>query len=336
MLLPVGGCNAMVDDERGTDRRCDPDRPVDRVRCEEIDRDGSGKVPEKLRSLDVFADIEAFEVVEVSERMLAGVSDEPVDFSVPEWSDIRSRPAAALRQEGYRPRVRFRGKELEPAVVLGTDERRTYDDRSYPWGCVCKVVTSVGTGSGVIVGPRQVLTASHVVNWSVPGGVNGTVEVHRAGASVSAISRIQRVFAFTRVTGTVGWTELDEDYAVLETADPIGERFGWLGSRTYSSGWDGDAYWYNVGYPGDVGGGNWPTWQRSKWLDEHAWDFGTGRAMDTNADINPGNSGGPMFAWWSDGPYAVAVVSAHDVDDRENFCSGGSDLVRLVRLARGL
>jgi V8-like Glu-specific endopeptidase len=186
------------------------------------------------------------------------------------------------------------------------------------------------------VGPNHVLTASHVVNWSVPGGVNGVVEVHRAGATVSAISAITRVFAFTRVTGSIGWTELDEDYAVLETADAIGDRFGWLGTRRYSSGWDGDPYWYNLGYPGDVGNSRWPTWQRGKWLDEHAWDFGSARAMDTNADINPGNSGGPMFAWWDEGPYVVAVVSAHDPDDQENYCAGGSDIVRLVRTARGL
>ncbi|BDZ41905.1 hypothetical protein GCM10025865_12040 [Paraoerskovia sediminicola] len=306
------------------------------VRCEKIDRDGKGDIPEKLRQFDSFADLERFDVVSVSGDELARVAAEPIEAFAPAWTAVRSKPVPALRQEGYRSRIRYRGKELEPAVVLGTDERRTYNDTSYPWGCICKVVTTAGTGSGVIVGPRHVLTASHVVNWSVPGGVSGTVEVHRAGPSFSAISRIRRVFAYTQVTGSVGWTELDEDYAVLETADPIGERFGWLGTRRYSSGWDRDPYWYNLGYPGDVGGASWPVWQRSKWLDEHAWDFGPARAMDTNADINPGNSGGPMFAWWEAGPYVVAVVSAHDVDDRENYCAGGSYLVRLVRWARGL
>ena len=314
---------------------CDPDRPLDRVRCEDINRRPTKKVPKALRTLE-HPELEPFEVVMLDPSKLEDVSDSTLEALAPEWEEVRSKPLPALRQEGYRQRIRFRGKELDPAVVIGTDERRVYNDRSYPWGCICRVITSVGSGSGVLVGPRHVLTASHVVNWSVPGGVNGSVEVHRAGASVRATSAIRRVFAFTRVTGSVGWTELDEDYAVLELADPLGDRFGWFGTRTYSSGWDDEPYWYNVGYPGDVGGGIWPTWQRSKWLDEHAWDFGSGRAMDTNADINPGNSGGPMFAWWTDGPYVVAVVSAHDVDDGENYCSGGSDLVRVVRTARGL
>ena len=324
-----------MDEGKTARASCDPNRPLSDVRCEDINRFATEDVPEKLRGLEM-AEPNSFEVVLLTPEKLEQVSDHVIDGLAPDWEDVRSKPRPALRQEGYRQRIRFRGKELEPAVVLGTDERRIYNDRAYPWGCICKVVTSAGTGSGILVGPRQVLTASHVVNWSIPGGVNGSVEVHRAGPAVRATSAIRRVFAFTRVTGSVGWTELDEDYAVLELADPLGERFGWLGTRTYSSGWDDEPYWYNVGYPGDVGGANWPTWQRSKWLDEHAFDFGSGRAMDTNADINPGNSGGPMFAWWSDGPYVVAVVSAMDREDRENYCSGGSDLVRVVRVARGL
>ena len=315
---------------------CDRDRPLGDVRCEDIDREAEEAVPDDLRVLEAMPELKPFEIELIDPRKLEQVSAETIEGFTPRWEAVRSKPVPAARQEGFRPRIRHRGKELEPAVVLGTDERRIYDDTSYPWGCVCRVVTSVGTGSGILVGPRHVLTASHVVNWSVPNGVNGVVEVHRAGATVRAVSAVRRVFAFHRVTGTVGWTELDEDYAVLELADALGDRFGWVGTRRYSSGWDDEPYWFNVGYPADVGAAMWPTWQRSKWLDEHFWDFGSGRAMDTNADINPGNSGGPMFAWWSDGPYAVAVVSAHDVADRENYCSGGSDLVRVVRVARGL
>lgn len=319
-----------------TSNDCDSDRPVDKPRCEEFDREAETKVPEELTRLEAMPELEPFKLIALTADDLNRAKPDPIDANIPAWSAVRVQPAPALRQDGYRSRVRFRGRELQPVVVLGTDERRTYRDTRYPWGCVCRVVTSVGIGSGVLVGPRHVLTASHVVNWSVPAGVNGVVEVHRAGATVSAVSAIRQVFAFTRVTGSVGWTELDEDYAVLELAEPLGDRFGWLGTRRYSSGWDRDPYWYNLGYPNDLGGTMWPTWQRSKWLDEHAWDFGSGRAMDTNADINPGNSGGPMFAWWSNGPYVVSVVSAHDIDDQENYCSGGSDLPRLVRVARGL
>ncbi len=45
------------------------------------------------------------------------------------------------------------------------------------------------------------------------------------------------------------------------------------------------------------------------------------------------HSGGPIFAFWDDGPYVVAVVSAEG-DDDNNYCAGGSWLPELVQQAR--
>lgn len=293
------------------------------------------RIPRKLNRIgsELDANLKPFDFEWVATNELDQLSDQLIKPLLPKWMSQCHKPKRAVHFGHPERQLNHRGKKVDPLVVLGRDDRRTYSDTSYPWGCVCKVITSAGSGSGIIVGPRHVLTASHVINWAASGGVNGTVEVHRAGPTVSAISRITRVHAFTRVTGSVGWSELDEDYAVLITADRIGDRFGWVGTRTYNSSWDDEPFWTNIGYPGDVAGAMFPIFQRGKELDEHAWDFGSGRAMDTNADINPGQSGGPMFAFWSDGPYVVAVVSAHDIEDRDNYCSGGSDLTRLVRFA---
>jgi V8-like Glu-specific endopeptidase len=292
-------------------------------------------MPDKVSAALLLPEVEPFDISIVDRRGLARYSNGPIKPHAPDWLAVTAKPKKHLFAGKSGARVRYRGIELEPLWVLGADDRRTYYDTNYPWRCVCKVNTSAGSGSGVIVGPRHVLTASHVVNWAVASGVNGSVDVLRAGAMVSATSRIVRVHAFTRVTGGIGWTELDEDYAVLITADRIGDWFGWLGTRTYNSSWDDEPYWFNIGYPGDVASGNFPIFQNRRDLDEHSFDFGSGRAMDTNADTFFGQSGGPMAAFWDDGPYAVAVVSAQSRDGaRENYCSGGSDLPRLVR--RGL
>lgn len=37
---------------------------------------------------------------------------------------------------------------------------------------------------------------------------------------------------------------------VLVTDQRVGDRFGWLGVRTYDSGWDDESYWTNIGYAG--------------------------------------------------------------------------------------
>ncbi len=60
-------------------------------------------------------------------------------------------------------------------------------------------------------------------------------------------------------------------------------------------------------------------------------------ALTTSADVMKGQSGGPMFGFWTDGPYVVAVVSAVGqiyLSGEENWCAGGSYLTRLARHAR--
>jgi hypothetical protein len=46
----------------------------------------------------------------------------------------------------------------------------------------------------------------------------------------------------------------------------------------------------------------------------------------------PGQSGSPIFGFWSDGPYAVGVVSGEG--DDYNYISGGSLLASIVWRAR--
>lgn len=295
------------------------------------------ELSEKMKAQLLLPEVEPFELDLIAPEELRKFSDEMLEPVRGAFFGGSVKPIRGLDAGRFRPRVAHHGHELDPLWVLGAEDRRTYSDTRYPWGCVCKINTSMGSGSGVIVGPRHVLTASHVVNWGRNNGVNGSVDVHRAGATVSMTTAITRVHAFTRVTGSIGWTELDEDYAVLITASRIGDMFGWFGTRTYNSSWDDEPYWFNIGYPGDMGGGNFPIYQSRRWLDEHAFDFGGGRAMDTNADTFFGQSGGPMAAFWSDGPYVVSVVSAQSSSGaHENYCSGGGDLTRLVRRAREL
>jgi len=305
------------------------DLPLSYSQVEEFfDRNAKGQIPKDLQSM-LLPELKSYKFKGIEAKRTKQSDVKPTIPMIPKWFGTSSAPCKEKLPTP--PRVLLNGKDLRPLTVFNPEDRRIYNDTSYPWGTICKIVTSAGTGSGVIVGPRHVLTASHVVDWNSNGA--GTVEVHRSAGSVRASTAITRVWFYTKVTGSsVSWFEVDEDYAVLVTNDRIGDLFGWMGTRTYSSSWDNEPYWFNIGYPGSIGSALRPTFQRDKKLDEPWYDLGPARSMSTHADLTPGNSGGPMFAFWNDGPYVVAVVSGED--DDENWCSGGSWLTNLVRHAR--
>lgn len=251
----------------------------------------------------------------------------------PDWVSASFKPR---RTRGAPPPiVKHRGERLEPMIIWGGDDRVKYNDTSYPWGCVCKITNAFGkAGSGVLIGPRHVLTASHNVAWSTD--VAEKIQVHLVGLSASATAFCTIAYAFTQIEGDPTVTTLDEDYAVLVLDARLGDRFGWLGTKLYDSGWDGEYYWTSIGYSGDTGFSD-PIFQRGKSMDEDEWDVGSGRAMTTSADMMKGQSGSPMFAFWNGEPYVVAVMSSYGIvwaSGNENWCSGGDDLNRIVRIAR--
>jgi V8-like Glu-specific endopeptidase len=297
--------------------------------------------PQEVAKLLRASTLPTFKTIEVDRELLRREgSAEVLRPFRPDWQSASVRPGSRHPVRA-RARVQRQGRELDPLTIWQPDDRRIYYDTSYPWGLVCRIAMNNGsTGSGVIVGPRHVLTANHVVDWATGGA--GVVEVLRYGASTLLTTSINAVWSYPGVQlGTsIGYTEVDEDYAVLITQDPIGDMFGRFGVRTYNSSWDDEPYWFNVGYPGDIGGSRqasmFPIWQRDKELDEDEVDYGSGRGMTTTADTFPGQSGGPMFAFWDEGPYVVSVVSAQGqyyLSGDENWCAGGSDLTRLVNFA---
>lgn len=244
--------------------------------------DADGDIPKELQKI-LLPEPKPYEFKEIKADRSKQLEIDPTVPMMPKWFGGRPMPERAILPEV--PRIFNKGKEHSPLTMFAPEDRRVYNDWSYPWGTVCRVITAAGAGSGVIVGPRHVLTASHVVDWA--GNTGGTVEVHRSGATVRASTAITQIWYYTKVTGTVSWTEQDEDYAVLVTSQRIGDLFGWMGTRTYNSSWDNEPYWWNIGYPGSIASGIRPTFQRNARLDEPWYDLGPARAMSTRADLHP-------------------------------------------------
>lgn len=270
------------------------------------------------------------EVIEVDVAEIGYGS--PVAADHPSGAPMSAYPYATPSRAPFR--LWLGDQEAVPMTIINNDDRKQYDDWRYPWGLVCRVSSfNGGVGSGVLVGPRHVLTASHCVDWD---DLRMSVDVHVHGTVVRATAVVEKAGCFTKVASGHGFDQVDEDYAVLIIDQRLGDRFGWMGVRTYESRWDETELWETIGYSTDqIGGsGTVPTWQPSFYLDEDAADFGWGRAMSTNADVFRGQSGSPVFAFWSDGPYAVAVIVA-EVGE-ENYCAGGVGLTRLVGRIREL
>ncbi|WP_153398731.1 trypsin-like serine peptidase [Chryseobacterium vaccae] len=220
-------------------------------------------------------------------------------------------------------------------TIFGPDQRRVFNSTAYPWRCVGRVESPLGTGSGVMIGPRHLLTCSHIVDWQPnnnTGWLKFTPMYYNGSAPYGSAWGVLTYYKYKVAGPTVDSTEIQYDYVVIVLDRPIGNSTGWMGSKSYTDSWDGGAYWTHAGYPGDLTGTQRPTYQTGIALDGDFWSADDNESMSHKADIWPGQSGGPFWGYWDGAPYAVATQSAHNPSD--NFASGGSDLVDLVKRAR--
>jgi V8-like Glu-specific endopeptidase len=226
-------------------------------------------------------------------------------------------------------------------TIFGTDNRRVFQDTSYPWSAFGRCETNLGPFSGVMIGPRHILTCNHGIDWtpSSPGYAADWLRFtpsYYNGSEPFGSSYATHIY-WIKKDNNDGFSNGDEDqydYVVLVLKDRIGDYTGWLGTRRYTDSWDGLEAWWHIGYPSDLTSMERPTYQ--SWFtmngdnnqsDEH-------QAIYHLADVFPGQSGGPMFGFWEGdvGPRAVAVQSWHN--SSTNGASGGGDLVDLAIQAR--
>ena len=233
----------------------------------------------------------------------------------------------------------------EPGTIFTPDTRYVFSDTSFPW-CTCgRVQTSSGSGSGVMIGPRHLMTASHVINWG-PNNTAGWVKFTPLQFDTSepfGVAWATRIYWWQRVNGGDGISsnEAAFDYVVCVLDRRLGDTIGWMGSRGYSSDWNGGAYWAHVGYPGDLGGSVRPVFDGSGVIDSTISESTGGRSsfrMMHRNDYWFGQSGGPAFGWWGSEPWprVVGIYSAVNwgVTGGPNANGGGNPLSELINYAR--
>jgi Trypsin len=117
-------------------------------------------------------------------------------------------------------------------------------DTNYPWRCVGRVVSGGKIGSGVLIGPRHVLTASHVMNWS---NLSVLFTADQFDNTNQGSSFATKVWHYDKLTN-INMDNVEQDYVVAVLATALGSTLGWLGSREYYDDWDGEPFWSSIGY----------------------------------------------------------------------------------------
>jgi V8-like Glu-specific endopeptidase len=261
---------------------------------------------------------------------------------LPDHLGLAPQPAQLPRELQRPPFQLSRGtpsgkRGYQATTIFAPDNRYVFHDTHYPW-CTCgRVDSPLGQGSGVMVGPRHLLTVSHVIQWNADGTA-GWVKFTPSyfdGSKPFGEAWATLTYFKNKVSGpTIDWIEGMYDYVCIVLDHPIGNLTGWMGAKGYTDGWDGGAYWAHIGYPGDLTGGNRPTYQSGISLDGYWWEFDSHEAMSHQGDVWPGQSGGPFFGWWSGESYPSAVATQSSQNSSENNASGGQDLVDLILKAR--
>jgi V8-like Glu-specific endopeptidase len=188
-----------------------------------------------------------------------------------------------------------------------------------------------------MIGPRHMLTVSHVIDWTAPPGfaadwVRFTPSYFDGNAPFGEAYG-EHIYWYLQEDGDgfISGSEGDYDYVVVVLDRRLGETTGWMGARGYDDDWDTLDVWSHMGYPADLNSGQRPTWQGGFPVD--GTDAGA-QSILHQADVFPGQSGGPVFGFWQGevGPRAIAVQSWQTSSN--NGASGSMDMRDLVALAR--
>jgi V8-like Glu-specific endopeptidase len=277
---------------------------------------------------------------------------------------------AAKEIMGYRPAglpTNFTPKQAKPThqlrpqkgedvdlggTIFGTDDRYLFDDQSFPWRTTGKVRTVGKWGSGTTIGPRHVLTASHVVNWTGGGGggvawltfTPGYFDGSGPWGEIAAT----RVIYWLQAPGQLSDQQTAFDYVVLVMEERIGDIVGYPGYRTYNDDWNSGQYWQYIGYPGELSSGERPAFQGSgvvSSVGEESFSGQTGYVMGHFNEFTPGQSGGVTWGWWADEPWprvvgvgstigSTAVQQPTGSTTGDNEYGGGPALSALISWAR--
>ncbi|GHD39036.1 hypothetical protein GCM10017083_00450 [Thalassobaculum fulvum] len=210
---------------------------------------------------------------------------------------------------------------------------------TYPYRAVVYVTATFSngatyTGSGAMVGPNDVLTASHVIYDGTLGAATSiTVYAGRDGSSAPYGGVAGRRFNYFQVDndgdGLLSKSESQSDVAIIGLGSRLGDSTGWFGLNASRS----SGYYNLTGYPGVYADSSGPRMTN---------DYGYATANSfysvfdySSIESNPGNSGGPLWGYVAGLPYVYGVASTsgwagsvgYQYSTITGWISGNDDLI---------
>lgn len=179
-----------------------------------------------------------------------------------------------------------------------------FDVTSYPYRTIVYITDNIGgtslQGSGVMLSPDEVLTASHVVYTAGVGAATNIIvtPAYNAGSSPFGSSSVQyyHYFLINNANDLISNETSQTDYAILHLSRPL--NVGWMGYEANFSG--GPAH--STGYP---------TYANGAMIDmtETVYRDRQFTLLD-GVDTDHGSSGGPVWIDGPGGPNVVGIVSS--------------------------
>ncbi len=275
----------------------------------------------------------------------------------PETLAFRSRPRP--RQEENR---RLLHSVLPDRPFSANDNRYSYFDPVFPWSAFGRVTSGRFTdgtyiaASGVMVGPRHLLTSSRIVGWH-PGQLTDWLVFTPSycnGLAPFSTAYAQTIYAWRDLDYLEYDSRLDlmaNDYAVAVLDHRIGEATGWVGSVPYNPAWNGQAAWDFLSYSADFNNGQEPVFQNGATILNTSTPPGAeppAGATLMNYDAWMGKfvefeNGGPFVGWFPGEQWPRVVATEAVFEDVypptvpatyvHRYACGGNPQVALIQQA---